>query len=86
MNVTTLYRSQSGSQRKLNDCLAELAAKEKDMPDLVIGDFNFCYLDSTSNITKHYLKSQNYLQLIHKPTHIEGNILDQAYVKDVKKT
>ena len=57
--------------------------KSGDKPQLVVGDFNFCYLDSSFNSTKHFLEAQNFSQLITEPTHIEGNLLDQAYFKDI---
>ena len=48
---------------------------------IIIGDFNFCYLDHPCNTTKKYLENQNFSQLINEPTHIEGHVLDQAYIK-----
>ena len=55
-------------------------------PQLILGDFNFCYLDKTYKSTRHFLKKENFCQLIAEPTHIEGNLLDQAYLKDINKT
>ena len=52
--------------------------KSPNKPQLVVDDFNFSYLDSSS-----FLEAQNFSQLITEPTHIEGNILDQAYFKDI---
>ena len=54
-----------------------------DKPQLVIGDFNFCYLDKTFNSTKHFLEKQKFSQLIKQPTHIEGHLLDQAHLRDM---
>ena len=51
---------------------------------LVLGDFNFCYLDNILNPTKKYLREKNFEQLIKEPTHIEGNLLDQAYIRDTE--
>ena len=48
-------------------------------PQLLVGDFNFCYLDRTSNT---YLQNNNFKQLIEEPTHEEGNLLDHAYLRD----
>ena len=81
LDVIVLYRSQQGSQRELNHYLE--AMKSQDKPQLVVGDFNFSYLDSSSNPTKQFLEAQHFSQLITEPTHIEGNILDQAYFKDI---
>ena len=52
------------------------------IPQLVIGDFNFCYLEKTTNPTRSFLEALNYKQLIREPTHIEGHLLDQAYLRD----
>jgi hypothetical protein len=49
----------------------------------VAGDFNFCHLSSSSNPTRRYLSENNFEQLIKEPTHIEGNILDQAHLRDI---
>ena len=49
---------------------------------MVVGDLNFHYLEEGANSTKQFFKKENYSQLILEPTHIEGNIIDQAYVKD----
>ena len=55
-------------------------------PVLILGDFNFCDMDSSSNLTKQFMNENNFIQLIHDPTHIEGNILDHAYIRDVQGT
>ena len=55
---------------------------ESEKHHLLLGDFNFCYLNSTSNSTCQYLKRSNFKQLIKDPTHLDGNLLDQAHLKD----
>ena len=52
---------------------------------MIIGDFNFCYLEHSSNLTGKYLAQHDFQQLVNEPTHIEGNILDHAYVHDKRK-
>ena len=49
-------------------------------PQLVIGDFNYC--QSSSNPNKKFLEEHEFESLIDEPTHIEGNVLDQAYLQD----
>ena len=51
---------------------------------LIVGDFNFCHQESVTP-TKKFLEESNFSQLIKKPTHIAGNIIDQAHVRDIKK-
>ena len=60
------------------------ALTDKDKPQLILGDFNFCYLENSSNVTKKYLNENNFKQLITEPTHIEGHLLDQAHLRDNK--
>ena len=81
LDIIVLYRSQQGNYRELNQYLEEMINSEK--PQLVIGDFNFCYLDNSSIATKIYLERNNFSQLIKEPTHIEGHLLDQAYLRDI---
>jgi hypothetical protein len=50
LDIIVLYRSQQGNYRELNQYIEEMDDGEK--PQLVIGDFNFCYLDSSSITTK----------------------------------
>ena len=59
-------------------------SKEKAL--LVIGDLNFCFLASGMNQTKHFLKSKQFAQISNEPTHIEGHLLDQAYLRDCRGT
>ena len=47
-----------------------------------IGDYNFCYLKGKRNRAKLHLEAKKFAQLINEPTHIEGHLLDQAYLQD----
>ena len=58
----------------------------EEKPQLIIGDFNFCYFDEAYNSTRHFLNKENFCQLIKRPTHIDGNLLDHAYLQDMHKT
>ena len=58
---------------------------EPGKPLLLVGDFNFCYLGETTNTTCNFLQSLNFKQLIEEPTHLEGNLLDQAHLKDTRR-
>merc|ERR1712096_289113 len=76
-------RSQNGNLNKLKQNLEAITTKDK--PELILGYFNFDYPTSPSNPTKLYLQDHGYTQLIGEPTHIEGNILDHAYCRDIRK-
>ena len=84
LDIVVLYRSQSGNLNALKQHLEDLNKEEK--PLLIIGDFNYCYLETTTNSTTKFLKECNFKQLVKEPTHIEGNLLDQAHIKDVRRT
>ena len=81
IDIVVIYRSQNGKHEDLVQNLKSLRSSKK--PQMIIGDFNFCYHES--NLTIKYLHNNNFDQLIQEPTHIEGNLLDQAHVRDVKR-
>ena len=81
LDIIVLYRSQQGSYKELCQIIEEIKTEHK--PQLIVGDFNFCYLENSSNPTRRYLEKQKFLQIISEPTHIEGNLLDQAYLRDI---
>ena len=83
IDIVVLYRSQGGNLKDLTMNLEGLISRNK--PQLIIGDFNFCYIENSSNSTKKYLKENHFKQLILEPTHIEGNLLDQAHVRDIQQ-
>ena len=82
IDIVVLYKSQQESQANLIKAVEKITEKSSSV--LVLGDFNFCYLNASSNAMIKFMKGKNFLQLITLPTHIEGNLLDQAYLKDVK--
>ena len=83
LNVITIYRSQQCDLKTMNILIKDMVEDEK--PHLLVGDFNFCYLDASANSTCQYLQKSNFKQLIEEPTHMEGNLLDQAYLRDIKR-
>ena len=83
LDIIVLYRSTQGNKQEMNQLIKQF--KKRNVPQLVIGDFNSHYLEEGANSIKQFFSKENYSQLIMEPTHIEGNILDQAYVKDESK-
>ena len=81
LDIIFLYRSQPANYEQLNQNIQLMTNNDK--PLLVIGDFNFCFLDNSSNSTKLYLTGEQFTQLIRQPTHIGGHLLDQAYLRDI---
>ena len=83
LDVINIYRSQQCDLSTMNKLIKEVIEPGK--PLLLVGDFNFCYLGETTNTTCNFLQSLNFKQLIEEPTHLEGNLLDQAYLKDTRE-
>ena len=83
IDIVVLYRSQNGSHVDLIKYIDEL--KTRDKPQLIVGDFNFCFQEDNQNSTLRYLKENQFKQLVEEPTHIEGNLLDQAHVRDLRR-
>ena len=79
IDVVVLYRSQGGGMEKLKQHLEALDNL------VIIGDFNFCFMDKSSNPTKQYLQEHHFKQITKELTHIEGNLLDQVHIKDVRE-
>ena len=68
IDVITIYRSQECNLASVNQIIGEMIETGK--PQLVVGDFNFCYMESSSNLTCKYLHSNSFKQLITESTHI----------------
>ena len=56
-----------------------------DKPTLIIGDFNLSFSDGKKSSTLQFFQQNTFQQLVQEPTHIEGNIIDQALIKDEAK-
>ena len=81
IDIISIYRSQNGNPFEVNKRIEDMMILGK--PQLVIGDFNDS--QSSSNPNKKYLEENEFESLIDEPTHIEGNVLDQAYLQDRDK-
>lgn len=68
------------------DLIVEFMKKwMKTGPRIIIGDFNF--ESSNINVLSKFLKSKGLIQIVNRPTHIEGGIIDHCYVeKNMKNT
>ena len=84
INILTIYRSRNGNLANLNDEIGTMMQPDK--PLLLIGDFNYCQAELSTNPTKKFLTQNNFMNLIDKPTHIAGNVLDQAHLHDIERT
>ena len=80
--LLVLYRSQTGSLKLLKQYLEKI--QHGDKPTLVIGDFNSCFINESPIFLMKYFNENSFSQLVNEPTHIEGNLLDQAHMRDTK--
>lgn len=77
VNVIYLYLSQQFDCDVLKKRLDSWIDTEKMVA--VMGDMNIDYLDQKHPL-KDYLAGKNFVQLVKKPTHERGNLLDHVYV------
>ena len=65
--------------------LSQLIEKhtDKNTPNLILGDLNFCYNGKEGKLLRTSLEKLNFSQIIKEPTHIEGHLLDHAYVRNL---
>ena len=80
IDIIMLYRSQSGDCNEIIEHIDQMSTGGK--PLLVLGDFNFCYLKNKNHRIKQHFKAKNFSQLIREPTHIQGHLLDHAYLQE----
>ena len=82
--IVLVYRSPAyHSQELLIKELISILPKEG--PAIICGDFNIHPNEKNSFFSRlsEKMKYQNFAQLIDKPTHREGHILDHLYVREV---
>ena len=81
-DVISIYRSNQGP---INQLIKEIKAISQGTKNLLlVGDFNYCYLEKRMDSAKRYMTDNNFKQLVLEPTHLEGNILDHCYLRDMK--
>ena len=77
IDVIFLYLSQQFNWKKLKEVFDLWIKKDKAVA--VMGDLNIDFLDGTHTLMT-YMKKNGFTQLIQKPTHEKGNLLDHIYV------
>ena len=81
LDIINIYRSQEESFNSTKRHLQNLINIKKNT--LIIGDFNFCYLEKNNKL-RNYLDELGFRQLVSSATHINGGLLDQVYIQQVK--
>ena len=80
IDVISVYRSQKEAFLSLKNQVQALLDPNK--TTLIVGDFNFCYKISENEFSK-FMKKYKFNQLVEAATHVEGGLLDHAYLKCV---
>ena len=78
MTIINLYRSEGAVTSLFLDDLLSLLSKEE---TVIVGDFNLCFLDQRNHQIFRTLESLGYNQLVKKPTHIKGRMIDLVFSK-----
>ena len=77
MDVINVYRSSDANNSQfLTELLKLIKASKR---TLIIGDFNLCYLNQKSHQVFVALESIEFHQLVEKPTHMEGRLIDLIF-------
>ena len=77
VDVISLYLSKDFNWNELHHLLEEWILEIKDT--VIIGDTNINYLKKSHDFIK-YLEKKSFTQLVDRPTHICGGLIDQIYV------
>ena len=80
IDLVFLYLSQPFDWKKLEELFDKWIRKDKAVA--VMGDMNIDFLDGTHDLMT-YMKKNGFTQLVQKPTHEKGNLLDHIYVNAV---
>ena len=78
LDIIVVYRSQEETFLSLKNHLQTVINPSQ--TTLIVGDLNFCYT-SKENECSIFLVKSKFEQLVQTATHIEGAILDHAYIK-----
>ena len=52
---------------------------------MILGDFNLCYKEQRMHSVFQFLQNSNFQQVIERPTHTEGRIIDLIFVRNNKR-
>jgi len=78
ITIINLYRSEGAVTSLFLDDLLSLLSKED---TVIVGDFNLCFVDQRNHQIFRTLESLGFNQLVKKPTHIKGRMIDLVFSK-----
>ena len=82
-DIINVYRSGDANNNEFVNELSTLIESSKST--LIIGDFNLCHLDQKSHPVFVALENLEFHQLVEKPTHMEGRLIDVIFSNEKKE-
>ena len=76
--IINVYRSQGANTESFIDDLLEMI--DLNEHTIIVGDFNLCFLRYSSHKIFNTLRNLHFEQLLKKPTHIDGGMIDLIFV------
>ena len=76
-DVINVYRFSNTSITTFTDYIMQVISSKK--TQIVLGDFNMNFLDDAENKFNKAMKQRKFRQLVARPTHIKGGLLDQVW-------
>ena len=81
--VINLYRSTDSDDDAFISKLNDLFNSQKQL--MILGDFNLCYKEQRLHSIFQFLQNSNFQQIVERPTHTEGRIIDLVFVRTIKR-
>ena len=81
LDIIFLYLSKNFEWDKLKKTLEEWIQDDRKVA--VIGDVNIDYLQNASHRFIKFMKQKNFVQIVDKPTHKSGSLLDHIYINQL---
>ena len=80
--LIVVYKAPAGKDSVLASHLERMINLNK--TTIVCGDFNMCFIDSRRNKSTSFLLENNFRQLVHEATHIDGGHIDHVYIRSTE--
>ena len=80
--LIVVYKAPTGKDSVLASHLERMINLNK--TTIVCGDFNMCFIDSRRNKSTSFLLENNFRQLVHEATHIDGGHIDHVYIRSIE--
>ena len=76
-DIINVYRSANAQSTLFINDLTNLISRQKET--FLVGDINICYLSELHHPVIQFILSQGFTQLVKRPTHIKGRLIDHIY-------